>query len=217
VKLTPRFIFLCFVIASACWSLIACTPFGGFRPPPRWWTYFSGDGASETEVRAALLECGSNIPGSSGEGDKFLMPDWKYFPETAFNQTVLVTECMRNSGFPYIGRSLKSMCAGGGADMYGNISPPEDIPACKPDAVIPIRSIENRLNSLYCKTYPKTRVCQPNYDPSTDHHSWKPVNFSPKSISIAPSIDPATKLQNQVQKDSNVQMNQLLQSAGGRK
>lgn len=36
-------------------------------------------------------------------------------------------------------------------------------------------------------------------------------------VTVTPSTDPATKLQNQVQKDSNAQMNQLLQGAGGRK
>jgi hypothetical protein len=25
-----------------CFGLIACTPFGGFKPPPKWWTYFEG-------------------------------------------------------------------------------------------------------------------------------------------------------------------------------
>jgi hypothetical protein len=38
-----------------------------------------------------------------------------------------------------------------------------------------------------------------------------------ESVTIAPSTDQSTKLQNQVQKDSNAQMNQLLQGAGGRK
>jgi hypothetical protein len=33
------------------------------------------------------------------------------------------------------------------------------------------------------------------------------VQANPKPVLIAPSTDPATKLQDQVQKDSNVQMN----------
>jgi hypothetical protein len=37
------------------------------------------------------------------------------------------------------------------------------------------------------------------------------------TIPVTPSTDPAIKLQNQVQKDSNAQMNQLLQGVGGRK
>ena len=91
---------------------------------------------------------------------------------------------------------------------------------CKPDAaaLIPKRSIENRLNSPYCKAYPKTKNCQYDYDPSKDdlRLSTNP-NPSPKSIPIAPSTDPAVKLQNQVQKDNSATMNELLQGAGGRK
>lgn len=36
------------------------------------------------------------------------------------------------------------------------------------------------------------------------------LQANPKSVPIAPSIDQATKLQDQIQKDSNTQMNQLL-------
>jgi cytochrome c biogenesis protein ResB len=36
------------------------------------------------------------------------------------------------------------------------------------------------------------------------------VQATPKPVSIAPSTDPATKLQDQVTKDSNAQMNNLL-------
>ena len=36
------------------------------------------------------------------------------------------------------------------------------------------------------------------------------VQANPKPVPIAPSTDPTTKLQEQVQKDSNAQMNQLL-------
>jgi hypothetical protein len=120
---------------------------------------------------------------------------------------------MKNSGFSY---NDDRKCAGG-TNMNGKLV----IPApCKPEAValIPKRNIENRLNSPYCKTYPKTKICQRDYDPTKDDLSpLINTNPIPKSISIAPSIDPTTKLQNQVQKDSNAQMNQLLQGAGGRK
>ncbi|MDP1656229.1 MAG: hypothetical protein Q8K91_08945, partial [Hylemonella sp.] len=181
----------------------------GFKPPPEWWTYFSANGASEKEIRAAFLECGSSTPGYYTE---FLTPDRKYFPETDLNEAISVTKCMKNSGFPYKGRI--DLCAGGGTDMYGNRTKPPDVPSCKPDAMIPKRSVENRLNSLYCKTYPKTKICQPDYDPSAVETS---TQTNPKPISVAPSTDLATKLQDQVQKDSNAQMNQLLQGSGSRR
>jgi hypothetical protein len=39
--------------------------------------------------------------------------------------------------------------------------------------VIPKRSVENRLNSLYCQHYPKVSICQPTHKPH-----W----HSPKSL-----------------------------------
>lgn len=68
-------------------------------------------------------------------------------PQQSLNQMILISKCMKASGFPY--RDT------GTCDRW------KDLPACKPDAVIPTRSAENRLNSAYCKTYPETRLCQP--------------------------------------------------------
>lgn len=67
-----------------------------------------------------------------------------------FNDFMLVVKCMQNAGFA--SREFKNECAHPNA---------KDFPACKPDAVIPKRSVETRLNSPYCKIYPKTRLCQP--------------------------------------------------------
>ncbi len=43
-----------------------------------------------------------------------------------------------------------------------------------------------------------------------------PNSYTP-TIPVAPSVRPEQRLQDKIQKDSNVQMNQLLQSTGGRK
>jgi hypothetical protein len=185
------------VVLLVFWGLSGCIS-NIDRPPPAWWIGLSGNGASEAHIRVALLECGSNVPGDAVE---FTAPDGRGFllPQQGLNEIILVQRCMRNAGFPYIRDSCNRW---------------KDLPACKPDAVIPKRSVENRINSPYCQIYAKTKICQPYYDPSAVEPN-KQVN--PKSISITPSIDPAIKLQNQVQKDSNVQVNQLLQGAGGRK
>jgi hypothetical protein len=197
------------VLASIllCGMLAGCP--GALNVPSAWVDSFTRNGATTSEVRAALLECGSSVPGSSLE---YRTPEGKEFPP-AFEtyESIWLGRCMKNSGFSY---KDDRTCAGG-TDINGKLV----IPApCKPDAVIPKRSVENRLKSPYCKVYPKTEICQPDYNPSKDDFS-PPINPnpSPKSISIAPSTDPAIKLQNQVQKDSNAQMNQLLQGAGGRK
>ncbi len=176
------------------------------RVAPMSWTYYLGSGMSESEIRLALLECGSNVPGDVREfykpgGNGFLLP------RLPSNDFMLVVKCMQNAGFT--NSEFKNEC---------NHPNAKDLPACSPDAVIPLRSVANRLNSPFCQLVPRAQICQPDYAPSKDDRSPPGnSNSSPKSISIAPSIEPATKLQNQVQKDSNAQMNQLLQGAGGRK
>ena len=137
-----------------CFCLIACTPFGGFKPPPKWWTYFEGNGASEEEIRIALLECGSDVPGNSFEfsqlPEEFLRDDGRDDPTS-------VAQCMVNSGFRFNGRT--PLCARPIDTRTGLPVPP--FPACMPGWVPTPRRVENRLNSAYCKMYPKTRWCQP--------------------------------------------------------
>lgn len=191
-----------------CCGLAGCP--GPVRVPTAWVDSFTSNGASRDEIRKALLECGSSIPGRDME---FVMPDGKRFPDVDSNKLVSVAKCMEISGFP--NKHPYDLCTGW-TEKGKQI--PNNFPACQPDAVIPKRSVENRLNSPYCKIYPKSKICQPDYVPSKDDLSAPTnPNPSPKSISIAPSTAPAIKLQDQVQKDSHTQMNQLLQGAGERK
>ncbi len=197
--------FLCSLLIC---GLTGCP--GPGRQPTAWVDSFASNGASRDEIRKAFLECGASVPGDIVE---YRTPDGKRFPDTDSNKLVWVAKCMEISGFP--NKHPHDLCTGW---IENGKHIPNNFPACQPDVVIPKRSVENRLNSPYCKTYPKTKICQPDYDPPKDDLS-PPTNPnpSPKSISIAPSIDPATKLQSQVQKDSNVQINQLLQGSGIRK
>lgn len=192
------------------YGLVGCP--GPVRVPTAWVDSFASNGASRDEIRVALLECGSSIPGYDTE---FLMPDGRMFPEANLNEDILVTRCMENSGF-LNGRAYR-LCKG---RTENGKHVPNNLPACQPDTVIPKRSVENRLNSLYCQYYPKVPMCQPAYDPRVPQTQFQsPASSQSVSLtsSVAPSTDPATKLQNQVQKDSNAQMNQLLQGAGRRK
>lgn len=171
------------------------------RVAPMSWTYYLGNDASEIEIRMALLECGSNVPGDFRE---FHNPEGKGFLTRAqnLNDIFLIEKCMQNAGFSYSDEGRETCVRW------------KDLPACKPDAFIPKRSVENRLNSLYCKIYPKTKICQPEYSPSAGQAD---MQASPKSVLIVPSSNPATKLQEQVQKDSNTQMRQLQQGVETRK
>jgi hypothetical protein len=136
------FIFLAFLFLG----LIGCTNMD--RVAPMSWTYYLSDGASESEIRLALLDCGSNVPGDEREffnpgGNGFQFPPMR-------SDYMLVVKCMQNAGFS--NNEFKNAC---------NHPTAKNRPACKPDAAIPTRSVENRLNSPYCKTYPTTRLCQP--------------------------------------------------------
>lgn|GEM_PF-1635139 len=186
--------------------LTACTPFGGFMPPPAGWTYYAGGGATQKEIEMAYLECGFPYPGDFREMPRKLGEKLGFLDDVDKEYAALAEKyhCMKDAGFPT--GELKDPCVVG----YGR----DHWPACKPDSVIPKRSVANRLNSPYCKLIPKAKICQLDYDPSKVETS---THENPKPISVAPSTDLATKLQDQVQKDSNAQMNQLLQGAGTRK
>lgn len=75
-------------------------------------------------------------------------------------------------------------------------------------------------NTPGCRSLRGELVITPNESalepPSETEESTQPRTQT-VAIPVTPSTDPAIKLQNQVQKDSNAQMNQLLQGAGGRK
>lgn len=130
------------------YSLSGCGIKNIDKPPPPWWENFSGNGASEKEIRKALLECGSNLPGESRE-----IPG--NIPDNEFNETVLIKKCMQASGFR-LKQSPDVYCHPNRKDPKTG----EPYPACSPDAIVPTRSIETRLNSPYCKLYPNSSFCK---------------------------------------------------------
>lgn len=177
------------------------------QPPPAGWTYHTGNGATQKEIEAAYLECGFPVPGDFRQFSNDLLV--RLGVGDVHKQYAALAEqeyCLRNAGFPMGG--LRDPCE---TDYAKN-----NYPVCQPGAVIPRRSIENRLNSPYCNIYPKAAICQPAYDPRAPQTTTS-ISVSPKPISVAPSTDQAIKLQEQVQRDSNAQMNQLLQGVRNRK
>lgn len=125
---------------------------GPGRQPTAWVDSFASNGASRDEIRKAFLECGASVPGDIVE---YLTPDGKMFSELGANEFIFVVKCMDRSGF-----SNGSYIPCRGWTENGK-QIPNNLPACQPDAVIPKRTVQNRLNSAYCKTYPETRLCQP--------------------------------------------------------
>jgi hypothetical protein len=123
---------------------------------PAEYKYWKKEGATETDVKKAMLECGkmpSGVPGPAGSGTEglgFLTPD----------DYLQFTLCMRSSGFIYgLGTEdthsdWNTWCANPFIK-----SPPE---MCRRSNIVPReRSVERRLNSNYCQNSSGRAECQP--------------------------------------------------------
>ncbi|WP_375644202.1 MULTISPECIES: hypothetical protein [unclassified Bartonella] len=99
-------------------------------------------GADFTEIGKALLECGMPTPYDKDPENQ----------NRSFNQMATIDACMLQAGFNY------KYDVGGG--WCGNHKA-ENLPICRPGAVIPQRSVKKRLNSPFCKKYKNSRKCQP--------------------------------------------------------
>ncbi|GFF03014.1 hypothetical protein BH623125_14480 [Bartonella henselae] len=113
------------------------------KPPPGYIAMWEKNGVTDfTEVGKALLECGMPTPyDRDPENDN-----------RSFNQMATIDACMLQAGFRY------KYDVGGG--WCGNHKA-ENLPICRPGAVIPQRSVKKRLNSPFCKKYKNAPECQP--------------------------------------------------------
>ncbi|UTO28639.1 hypothetical protein [Bartonella harrusi] len=111
------------------------------KPPTSSLAMWEKPGADFTEVGKALLECGMPTP-------------YDVFPENqklSLNKKALIDSCMVQSGFRYKDE-VGTWCE----NVQG-----KDLPACRPGAVIPQRSVKRRLNSPFCKKSPVQPECKP--------------------------------------------------------
>ncbi|ATP12258.1 hypothetical protein [Bartonella henselae] len=102
-------------------------------------------GADFTEVGKALLECGMPTPYYTDPENQKLSP----------NDMVSIDACMVQAGFRYKDEEVAR--AGGPCYTFRA----ENLPICRPGAVIPKRSVKKRLNSPFCKKYKNAPECQP--------------------------------------------------------
>lgn len=190
-------VLLCAGLAGCVWNID--------KPPPDGWTYYAGNGATQREIEKAYLECGFPVPGDFRDFPRELLKIIG-FDEIGKQYAALAAQhyCMKNSGFP-TGNSYEPCLPR--KLTTGELVYPR-YPVCQPGAVIPVRSVENRLNSPYCKLYPKVRLCQPDYDPSTDRTDRSSATHA-KPVSV-PSYQSTDRITSNVQQDSNQQMNRLL-------
>ncbi|USP03053.1 hypothetical protein [Bartonella taylorii] len=99
-------------------------------------------GADFTEIGKALLECGMPTPYDKDPENRKL----------SNNANATIDACMLQAGFRY------KYDVGGG--WCGNHKA-ENLPICRPGAVIPQRSVKKRLNSPFCKKHPEQYECYP--------------------------------------------------------
>ncbi|MGS0514984.1 hypothetical protein ACQR5T_06125 [Xanthomonas oryzae pv. oryzicola] len=118
-----------------------CVNFVPFQPNPDEYQMWSAAGASQIDVKKALLECGYPTP--FGIVDREL----NLFPSS--NEVSLMSLCMERSGFVYEDKN------------YNFCKSFRDLPSCQPGALIPHRELSRRINSKFCKKYIKSDVCTP--------------------------------------------------------
>jgi len=167
--------------------LIGCT--SGFKPPPPAYDRWKKSNVIKLEIKKALLECGYPTPSGVNAGSSnYEIARWN--------------RCMKNSGFS--------------KDEYfceGLHDPP---PACQPDAIIPVRNVERRLNSHYCTNYGKsTPECQPpgqEFTPQKLAPVEKPISDSDANHYFEQNRfrEQTKQLQIDMQNNSNRQMKKML-------
>ncbi|WP_208438718.1 MULTISPECIES: hypothetical protein [Bartonella] len=112
------------------------------KPPPGEVATWEKNGVTDfTEVGKALLECGMpSLIDADPENRKL-----------SYNAWATIDACMVQSGF----RDK----VGGGTWCENHKA--ENLPICRPGAVIPRPSVKKRLNSPFCKKHPEQYECYP--------------------------------------------------------
>jgi hypothetical protein len=121
--------------------LSGCFGFVPFQPNSYQYERWSKSGASELEVRIAMLECG--YPSPFGVNDRGLGVI------SSANDIALMIKCKKNNGFFYDDKTY-NFCDGF-----------RELPACQPGAFVPKRESSTRINSPFCKKYVNADACRP--------------------------------------------------------
>ena len=116
-----------------------------FQPLPYSYEMWKKNGASITDIQVALLECGRVDPTGYNA---------KEVGEENMNGYILANLCMEKIGFIPDRKFISDK------EQICKISNTSKLPACQSSAVIPIPSIQRRLESKFCKVYPHADACQ---------------------------------------------------------
>lgn len=179
----------------------------GLQPPPDAYEQWKKMGTSVhvQQVMAGLLECGFPWP---WQRTNDLQSAWGPLWEAS---AVLADRCMESQDFVRDYGS-KAQCQQGLAVQFRKYRSAAQIEAleraCNPTTPIPQPSVEKRLNSPFCQKYHESTLCQSVMVPNSQSEGR---TLGPVTIPQYPVVD---RVEPQVQKNSNVQMNQLLRGTG---
>lgn len=134
MKMANKIVISCFLVGVS-----GCINPEAFRPSPPYYESWGKMGATELDVKKALLECGDTHPAGG--------------PKESLNEVALVYYCMVGNG--YTPRGFKGRIE----DSTSLCRIHADLPICQPDALVPKPSIELRLNSRYCRQYLNYNDC----------------------------------------------------------
>lgn len=122
-----------------------------FQPPPPTYKVWNKQGASELDVKKALLECGDASPSSTYQMYEYA---FQLKSEKEIVDYILLTDaCMEQYGYKENRWTFRDKCSW---------SHNKHLPACQPNPNIPTPSVERRLNSWYCKIKTNYQYCLKN-------------------------------------------------------
>ena len=141
-----------------------------YKPAPATYQEWSKSGVSILDIKKALLECGKPAPDTNIEIYEKVFNISRYDEIAYMNRLQFEDICLERAGYKYNGSyETKKICS---LEKYKNL------PACQPDAAIPVARVERRLNSWYCKVKTDYDYCL--------NHALAPQLCSPEKTKNPP-------------------------------
>lgn len=115
-----------------------------FQPPKPSYKVWQKERKNELDVRKALLECGKPSPSTTIQMYKYAFNIDLNDDDAIFNKSFSTDACMEKLGYTRLSGyyTVAEYCSW---DRYKHLE------ICQSNTVVPVPSVERRLNSWYCK------------------------------------------------------------------